>query len=247
MENNTKTLINLVEDTTKIIALLAIYILLTGFFQLFIYYELFNINITSYISTSEIILLSFSNLILILYFIGAVLALHLTYHFKIKPKDPDKAKASSNLIWYEVFLLVIILISAGIFAYIKKDDEYFYWMIFLLLMVATICINIVFLNKLLLGLKNGMRYTSKIFFGGITMAFITAFTILFADGIKIINIKFRKTFPQKISFQLKDGRMIAPKDSLYYLGKTENYLFIWNKNDDSTTIYPTSEIVKFVQ
>ena len=46
---------------------------------------------------------------------------------------------------------------------------------------------------------------------------------------------------RNVSIEL-DGKHITPFSNEYYIGKTNNYIFIHNQDKGQTTIYPTSKM-----
>lgn len=64
-----KKITNLFDDVLKILALFTFILLITGFIHLKTHYGFFGVNISQYISTSEILIVSVDNILIVLFFV----------------------------------------------------------------------------------------------------------------------------------------------------------------------------------
>jgi hypothetical protein len=78
--------------------------------------------------------------------------------------------------------------------------------------------------------------------------FITTFiilTILIKLSLSIVegNIVYNlRTNYQKMIFNFNDGKSIKTSDSTIYIGSSSNYIFLFNKNQETVSIYNKSDI-----
>lgn len=211
-----------------------------GVSRLIFYYAFFSINILSFLDFGEIIT-SFLDTIVV----SIVLVLSLMLQFQPPYKKQDQNYASPLSKWQLYALLIIILMIAGALLYffisITLKDLKFVKIFIIYGGVGAIIIY--FFRR---QYKNHRtKLIRQISFLGMILIgseiFIMLLTIQEYRGVKI-NKKFEGTiieFNKDTYLDDSSNIHISGKNS-YYIGKTNNYLFIHHLDKKVTSVYPMS-------
>lgn len=251
------------DDAFKVVAGLSIIFLLIGFFDLYFKYLFYGIFITNYINPSEILISSFENifftisltmyLLFICYGFFSIFNEKLLFFEKQLPENNYKTPLFIKAL--EIFGLFIIPILTVIITYYTDSKEKAFDL-FLLMIYYLICL-IVFLSLIWVLLKLYIRFHEnlKVTYFTNNKTKVSIFLLIcilpFMILAKNYGLYFMNSFNKKnntiIEFTFADNYKLTTNDSLYYLGKTDNFYFIWNKRQNKTAIYPSSEIKKIIQ
>lgn len=229
---------------TKIAAVFSIVIVFLGFVNLFFYYKAFNIEIFEYLSVSEVITTSFSfftSLVIVSIFSSLIVWLILRTSWIYHPQK----KVSYNYFFIISFLFVPLLILIKL---IKVENVSVFQILSLLyeILFMSFLFTSVFHTNYMSSLKDEkvverkkIASVNSIKWTAIQVVILYFFLILL---FKISFIKYKNITTSTSTFFLSNDSMITTNDSIKYLGKTEGYYFLWNKNSKASTIYPASEI-----
>lgn len=216
----------------KLLPLLTVLIILTSLFNLTIHYSFFGIKVIDYIEWTEIITLVSEDII--------QFAMILSFAFLIV-----LSKRISYILGFDTFtywiilaLLAMILMSTSVYITQKTNQ----WMFFVEMALASF---FVFFLKLIYELRlkrNNSIHEVTFYVLGIFVifnCFMFYSTLLKADGL-IKNLKQRNTT------LLIDSIVIPPYDSVYYIGKTKNYVFIYDSKSHETSVYKVEQVKKII-
>jgi hypothetical protein len=231
-------------DLTKFIPFATAGFIFLGVSRLIFYYGLFDISILSFLEFGEIIT-SFLDFIVI-NSLSVILLWVLIVEFEIitlKRTDGINLgyKSLTKKFYLSIVFLLIILI--GLVVLIAFDDKKVFWLILTLTSIS-----------LLIGLffyRIYKKYSSGLIKGLclITTALITGETVTFFVSVG----KFRAVMNKQLYI---GTRIIFDKDAItddsshifisdstnFYIGKTNNYIFIHHKSKSLTSVYPLSSV-----
>lgn len=71
--------------------------------------------------------------------------------------------------------------------------------------------------------------------------YLLLFLYLFEGAFDASTLSF-STKHRNICVEFKDGEIIPAHDSKYYIGRTPEYIFIYNEKDSCTKVYNASEL-----
>lgn len=224
-----------IERYSKLIPIISLLILFSSITRNYIYYQNFGININEYIGLSEFPLLFINDLTFYLFSIGFfIIYLPIIYvrtfyrnkygaeHFTFEPTK----KASKSII-------VIIITSCTIIMFQKYSLEV------KLLMLQTSLV-IIFAGILLIIDKN-LEF-SKIYISIVSSIFLITFSI-FKAYIDISKIENNKE-DNSVYFENNSKKIFSNK-IIMYLGKTNEYIFVYNKSTKYTQVFKSSEVSNF--
>ncbi|WP_185290166.1 hypothetical protein [Chryseobacterium lactis] len=223
------------EKASKIIPFLSIIILLSSIIKYYTFYFNFGININEYTELSEFPLLFINDLFFYLVFIISFIFYFPFVYLRIYIRQ----KFNSNIFTFSVTkyftkfsLPVIILIILNIcFKDIPLDIK--------LNSIETYIVT--FFALLLIYLDKDITYSKNYFFI-ITIFLMLSFSMLNAFS-EISKIE-RGKISHQISFT-SDNKEIKTTSTQIYLGKTKNFIFIYNNKIKETIVYKFDEIKDF--
>lgn len=220
---NWKTL----KEYIPLLSVLSAGIILFSLIKQCIYYGHFNIQIQDYIEISELFLAFAGQLMLIV--VGtAALAIIAVSHWQNRPKIG---------VIKLIVLGIIIFVFLGMNLNHATDSTYFRYLIPLGFLSMVITISMI-------------RFDSKKAYSiEINIRNLPTFFVIVVFFLLLINITYLEAASTESGQYL--GTKIFTKDSTYvsdknhfYIGKTQNYYFIYNK-DSSTLVIPEREVTKF--
>jgi len=226
-----------------------------GFCNLYYYYKEFNVDIYSFVSSSDVLLSFFPKIVLFTSLIYSAILQQLYDKIK-KPvvkehsfeaeTEPKKGKTRihwwrENIYWFVIlFYLPISLISLLLQKafhykpYELSDLNRGFDFLFLALIYIAVMIHekrdAIFKKPLLIALFLIVFIGQK----------IGSYRTLDAQKVKDGKSEYRK---DHLEFSYKDS-IIKTTDSLLFVGETATHIFLYNLKDSSTRIYPFSSIEK---
>lgn len=246
-----KDVIDFIENIIKAITFITLFMVIVGFLDLYIYYQYFNITITEYLGFSEIIMLSVSNMFFI--FLGV-----LTQTYILRPiildfnKDALDGKntkslltnAFGTLLLYGIIFFIVASLSEKVIQIFFQPNFNFGLFSFLTFLFISIIIIFILFILFLKHFKNVIDY--RVNYILLIMVFVTIVFQLIARNDETHTKIISKKDPLKMDFYLNDTLKVTTNDSIKYIGKTERFYFLWNKNTNTSTIYPAVAIKKVV-
>ena len=214
------------------------------------YYHKFNIEITSYIDISESLTLFLPSLPLILFFTTLTfMAVDTLLPSKIETNpisnhyfygmlfDGLLLKKKTNLwIFGVVFLISLILLLLGEKSNTKLAGYGFALILSYLVLHFPLLLRLTY-NFLV---SKGISIPNSIPIIIYSSLFILICT-LYAAELKKIRVLFSSRIP-KTNIILKDGVNIETDTTVRYIGKTKNYIFLFDKNENSSRAIPMTEV-----
>lgn len=243
-ENNNT---NILEHITKSIGLIYGFLVFCGALYFSFYYRTFHINIFRYLDLSEISV-SFLNIIVpTLVYLSALagyfysLRTYSTYMKKKREKRGIKEKIKKVSEFWKIENLqstwtIIAIASCPIFLYFSQerlsvDMNYFSFRYLIALLYAIIPI-------LLATIEYNLKFIT------INTAIILIMASVY-EAIGDVHDTIEDSKHTICTIITKDNDTITTNEKFYFVGRTNQYLFLYNSTDESNTDIPTSEIKKF--
>ena len=248
-------------DKVKLTAVVVGTTIFFAYFNQFIYYDYFNIDISNYLDIQDVLTPFMDELtMIVMLFAFAGIGVY-TELIKTKERTVLTIAQINRGIAYCV-LTNIILIGFIIYL-IYTNVNYIYWLMLIPLVILIIVFILLFVNH---DIIQRMRTEKEAEYKNLNL--ITTYIIVVLTCSSVILLKLSLEISNKkdkylvntYKFKLKDKEEIITSDSVIYLGRTKNHFFIYKKVDkkafpnkysfelDSTNhqvdIYNTSEIIK---
>jgi len=212
------------------ISIATIGIILLGFFNIYIYYALYDLDITPYLEPSEIIF-SFSSL-----FVNAILLTCFGVVFIVISRFLSVLKNPST-IGKKIFQAVLVPLIMGIllfsFGFVFGGNEN----IGFVLGLAEILIFMAIFVTYLVFLDNKYSFFTKLFI----YFFITITYLVIRNKTEVSEIVDYKNPRFEISMNVNDSIVKSGK-SFFYIGATKNSIFFWNDTVKKVKSYPRNSI-----
>ncbi|MFC4477864.1 hypothetical protein [Flavobacterium chungangensis] len=225
------------EKIEKLIPLLpvgSIFILFCSSIKLIIYYKTFNIQIVDYIEIQEFITSFIDDLLLYSCIFGITIILYLydfiqdsNQDYSLKSDTPELYKNERRI---TLIISIIILITIIVSAYYSNSTSK---------LTTTICVgSFLFLSTFRIYLSST---TMALPFPLFIMTIIIIYTIMYGstDAYKIIENKDQLNY----TIVFKEKTYYTDKN-LKYIGKTGNFLFLYNLKSKRATILKNDELIK---
>lgn len=232
-------------------SIVGIVILIAGILRLYIYYKFFHISIIPFIEPGEILTAFFDNLLYFLCFLGLnIIVLWGFYERKVDTNTilPDTTFCQ-RLILYEVFrlnkIILLLVLSVALFCVSKcRNSKYFYeFYLWILLLIIAIYINPTAIFE-----SENLFLKSNIIINETTVIFlISAINLMVFSSISGYNESFkvkRRNFYIKTEFELENSPKIISTKDYYYIGKTKQFAFFYDRNKQETDVIPVSKFTK---
>jgi hypothetical protein len=223
-----------IENLIKLLPLGSVFILFCSSIRLVIYYKVFNISIVEYIGIHEFLTVFIDDLLLYFSIFGIGILLYLFDNIFNKSQDlvlknttPEKYKNERKvfLILLITTLSLIIILSNSTETKSKS--------------IEIIGVGIFLMLSLLRVFLSSTKFTIP--YPLLITAGIVIYTAMYAfsDAQKILEKKDRLNY----TVVFKEKTYFTDKN-LKYIGKTENYLFLYNLKSNRTTILKNDELIK---
>lgn len=223
-----------IEKLIKLLPFGSIFILFCSSIKLVIYYKIFNIPIVDYIGIQEFVTSFIDDLLfyLCIFGIGVFLILFDTIqnanqNFTLKSDTSEEYKNERKISLILAIFILLLIVAFSNYSNSKSES------------MEIICVGLfVFLalfRIFLSSTKLTISYTLLIVTG------IVLYTIMYgySDAYKIIENKDKL----KYTIVFKEKTYITDKN-LKYVGKTENFLFLYNLKSKRTTILKNDDLIK---
>lgn len=226
---------NILHDIGKSIPILSLILILSGYIKIYILYFFgFKIDITSYLTISDLSLVAspdFFKIILAGIIIGPILVLGYLYAIEEIKKRNEVSKhihiRQSMNIFYSLF--TILFLSVILLIAVNDLSNKIY--ISFVTIFSSFFITIIFLpEKYKLTFQSYFKYTMIIFL-----------MILMLMSVEISYTKIKKGMYNGTTIKTK-SETITAGDRFIFIGKTSNYVFLVDLEDKINKIIPVSEI-----
>lgn len=225
------------EKVEKLIHLLpigSIFILFCSSIKLIIYYKIFNISIVDYIGIQEFITSFIDDLLLYSCLFGITIILYFydivqnaNQNYVLKSDTPESYK-NERKISFALFVIILLLII--VFAYYSDSTSR---------LIEIICVGLFMSLTAFRIFLSSTKATLP--FPLFIMITIVIYTIMYGstDAYKIIENKDKLNY----TIVFKEKTYFTDK-SLKYIGKTENFLFLYNLTSKTATILKNDDLLK---
>lgn len=231
------------ERITANLALLGAILICGALIKQYTYYSQFNIEIINYLDTSEIILSNFG------IFIGWVGGISIILNFITLKKSEFEAKSTRSKFDFMIILIIVLfsnLFSIEKFCSIKVSTIALYKVIGIISVLILMNLMAWFLYITLNEdeLKNH-RFRYKFFNEYIVILFLSLYMLInVTSGIYDYHNVFVKN-KKSIQFETETG-IVRTSNTIYNIGQTKNFTFIYDIMKNQTYVYKNSEIKNLI-
>jgi hypothetical protein len=221
--NNIENIFNKVKEYLPFASLI---ILIGGLLRLIIYYHAFKINITQFIDLSEIVILFLY--IFIQYVIAVILLFPTFWMYYLLTTQPNRAPRIVQFVLAALLIMFYSMVNYVFNSFFSIEIQ--------------ISANLVGLVMLVLFTYKFLA-KKKINFGkAIVTAVVVPYILLCIVAPFVVASNFKKDkFLHNSSVVLED-RKIKPRENIYLVGFTRNYLFFYNDSSQMPEITPISKL-----
>ncbi len=228
------------------VSIIAPFLVISGFLKQYIYFIFFNVNISDFLTLNEI-LTSFLDDIVIFIFIPIIL---LPLIFESSSFDSEIIKNQNcnkklnkyfpvnqyRSIHYPFYLGIII------YFIIKIVSQPFPVPLFNILSFMIPILAFMALSIYVIRILVTREYFKKNHLKGLLTYFLSVYLLIIVLSVSY-EILTRKYYggTYNVTVSLKEKGIITTPN-YFYIGKTNNFIFIYNKPNNATDVYPTSEI-----
>lgn len=236
-------------DFPKIVPVISAALIFLGISRLIFYYSLYHVNIVSYLDFSEI-LTSFLDALWALVFaiIGALfLALFMglanSYRKKVDAPELKQQRKKRQKIANWIWLISFIFYYGYLWVSAIKTDFYE------LPILLGISIILVLIGVLIS--KHPEDSIKETFYWLLFFLFIESLVLMITWIEFKSTTRLHSTIGTTIIFDektfVKDSSHIFISDSTtFYIGKTRNYLFVYDSKKEATTVFPMSSVIQMI-
>jgi hypothetical protein len=256
------------EKITKLTPLVGAFLIFCGVLHLYIYYHFFHILIFNYLDFSEI-LVSFFNLMVVLIALITTIFSGL-FAFYTNFLNTSKILPYKFTVFYfkkkNLWTLILLVVST-LFLYclvlVSPDNPDSKTVLFSTWFVAIFgCTFLVFglIWPIALEAQEIILDSQKIILPGIEpepekkiyhYKYIILYVVLFVFmGVQIFTIqevrhKIKDKNKIRVTIVTIDNDTIITNSTHYYIGRTNNYVFLFDSLDNKTDVFPVSQIKKY--
>ena len=231
------------------------FIIFLGMARLITFYTAFGISITSYLEFSEIITSFFDIIFIVFLFYGYTLI----QNFLMSNKE-ELEKANSKRqeilkeekyfkIWWLYIKYLRVLLAFGLIAIVGCIISHYWfnsvttWTIFLVssafgLLLFFIVVGVEIERK---HLHLNSTLPRRRFIYLVLYSLALTFCVAYYSSYQARSIKNDKT-TLGVTIILDNDKTIVSDSTNYYIGKTQNYLFVYHEKEKTTDVYPMARI-----
>jgi len=226
----------------KLSSLSGALIIFFGFLKLLIFYSHYNLDIVDFISFSEIITSFLDDINIIVFFIG-IMALQsgplINYlHKQSKLRIEDFYDSLLEVLYkvrFQIILFFLIVISSIMYSLSKNYISLNYFVIYLLLFCIIQIVTYFLLKK-----DDDGKYEISTFNFGVSIFIGLIFGVFLLAHHDIENIESQSRI---VNIETSDSTFECNcNNSMVYLGKTDQFLFIYNLKTKSNVIIPSKDL-----
>lgn len=226
-----------IENILKLIPLFSFLLIVSSSIKLAVFYNAFNINIVDYLNISEYIPLFMDDLHSLLYIGSSMLLGAIFFSSKTKQKDQEekkkeKKKEKKNLRISHIAYIIILGVIAPIIIYFRFDSWYErlepIGILFFVLMTSVAVLYSTYKDKIV------MRHLFGWLFFLLTVPIVVSGV---RDSYEILENK------RKVRYEIDiEGRKYSDTNSHTFIGKSNNYIFLYDYCTHSSTIFPIDRV-----
>ena len=230
------------DNLSKILPLGSLFIIVCSSINLVIFYKIFDIPIVEYLEAQEYLTLFIDDILLYLLIFGFGLGFHFISLYENKlsadkkiqqkntKKEPQK-KPGNKILRYSLDVLILVLvifIAHTLFKDIPNSEKASH-------------IGTAFFGILSLSFIHAVNDSKSFPYLLYIALAILSYSIMYAfeDAYEILE----KTDLKKYELQINDNT-IKTDSTLHYLGKSKNFIFLYNSAENSSEIWKTDDLRK---
>lgn len=234
------------ENTIKSLSLIYLLLIICGLSYSYVFYKHFGLVITEYIDLSDALLLFLPLLanFSVLNIIGAVLISLMMrdvyrndHKYRFLSDEPGGPKKVMRALFIIVIAVALILWVTNLWT--NKFIDFFYgWLVFSITFFAPFFLDAFFdkLNSIFFIRVRVLLYVSIVF---VTFVAWRSYN----DSMIITSRRNLKSF----TIIFKDSNRILKSDSnTYYLGRTKNYIFMYDFRSKTSSVLNVSDVKEFI-
>jgi hypothetical protein len=225
------------------------FLIITGFLKQYFYYKFFNITISDFLSFNEIITSFLDDLVLFI-FIPIFFLPFIIKSFSLQKEiDHEFIKAQKfnflppvySLRSISIIMKYVILINFVILAFTLPVPGFLTFIFIFIPIILAIFIEVYYLNSVILN----VHFLNKPYLTLISYFLSIYFLIIvFSTTCEIIS---RYYFGEKYDITITaNNSQVITSETNFYIGKTEKYVFIFDKLNKETAVYKMENIL-FIQ
>lgn len=230
-------------------SIVVITILIAGLLRLYVYYKGFKISILPFLDPSEIGTIFFDNL---LYFLGFaflnVLVISILYSGVLAEIDSltnvGFLARLTKYGFFKIYKLIVLIALSGLcyWAFKTISDIYFYeYLLWIVLLIVAI-----YINPLLIFEFKRFIITKSIEINQLSIYFLIAALNLFVfagfSGLNEVNKVKNHGYYTDTEFHIDGSDPFISDEKKYYIGKTKQFIFLYDSEKKETDVIPISNI-----
>ncbi len=210
-----------------------------GVLKVIYFYSFFKFDVSSYLDITEYLLLFTKDLLTIIISLVLWIGMYLSILFlsnsnwldsTIKTLDIYFNNKNKNYISLNI-LIMSLIIGYGIFWDTFFDGDKYKILMCVFNLVLSVIITTLILKT---------HANSYIYKNAILVVVFTIHSVILNSTTDYISIRYNKKY--KGTIIKTSDTMIVSNSTLYYIGKTRNFVFLNNEKDSSVTVIPMSEV-----
>lgn len=256
MENNQS---NLIQKIVQISPLISGALIVSGLGKLTLKFWFYKINILEYISIGEALLVSINEIYKVgLFFAGFYLGSMISNWFfnkvyagkinKIKTNLSEEDTKDINFKLFIVFILPLLILTIGFIIH----DSYNYFETGRIFFQNRVILNLIITGPITYALFRFLQTiiideSSRTMKSSLFFYFAVVFSFMFTNIYNTENEKKYENFKHpKNVIKLKNDENIQLDSTLYQIGRTNNFTFLYNKENGIATIISNEEIKSYI-
>lgn len=213
----------------KILPIGAAALIACGFINLNIYYQSFNIEIIRFISTQEILTYFLNDLLGILYSLSGMIIVWI-YFYEPKKDNVPYHKIKPNLLMYLTGIVTILMIIGLVIVLFTEQNYYSY----VYYKGAAGLLPILILFTLIYN-----KWVMKI---SMLVPISLSFLLLSVIYAKHEVFRVKENYKYSRAKIILENEIIESDSTRYYIGNTNNFIFIFNATTNSSHIYKMEDL-----
>lgn len=236
-----------IDTLFKVVSVIPGILIILGTLKMTIRYVVFDINIIEYTSLSEMIMSAVLETFFLTVYIIVLASMGM---FGDKPMYMRSENYRPN--WVSdniVYISTSVLASSVIFTSLPIDDDASgkYWRMVILVSSMYIFIFLIFTLVVHNVAKSlGPTVNPNVVKVSLMSLVLIVWSLLHSSNMPSINEKYGRKPSQVSSIFLEDKTEIKLDSSLVYIGRVENFTFLFNRKTEEKTVIPNSDIKKYV-
>ena len=232
-------------DYSTIIPAITGTLIISGVTRLIVYYSAFSINILDYLEFDEIITSFFDIIIPLILFLSMLLLLLVRAGLlQLIGHDSKPAITNKRKSFIAIAAILAIPLIIGIYKYelpIKFTIFFFAFQLIAQFAIMIFCYQ-VYVNYKTPTIKH-LCITTVVLLS--TLSLVISLSTIARNEIYSDHKRTKTTIIFNNEVSLKDSSHVITTDSLtYYVGKTKNYVFVYNSKTASTLVVPISNVLQ---